>query len=139
MIRINLAPETKRRGVGFTLPTLPAFNLGWLFLIVYIVAVVGIGVYWWTLSSEESRLDAEVDKANRELAQLKITIGQGNQVKEQTAELRKRLAVFEELTRGQARSVALADAFVSVIPKEDRKSTRLNSSHSDRPRMPSSA
>ena len=118
MIRINLAPETKRRGVGFTLPTLPAFNLGWLFLIVYIVAVVGIGVYWWTLSSEESRLNAEVDKANRELTELKIAIGQGSQVRDQTLELRKRLAVFEELTRGQAHSVALVDAFASMIPKD---------------------
>lgn len=118
MIRINLAPETKRRGIGFRLPALPAFNLGWLFLIVYVVAGVAIGVYWWTLSSEESQLTVEVAKTNAEVAQLKVTIGQGSQVKEQTAELRKRLVVFEELTRGQAHSVALVDAFADMIPKD---------------------
>ncbi len=118
MIRINLAPEAKRRGVGFGLPALPAFNLGWLFLIVYLVAAGAIGVYWWTLSSEAVQLAADIDKATQELDQLKVTIGQGNQVKEQTLELRKRLAVFEELTRGQAHAVALADAFASTLPND---------------------
>lgn len=119
MIRINLAPETKRRrGVGFKLPTLPAFNLGWLFGILYVVAVVGIGVYWWSLSAEESDLAAKVDRANKELAQLKVTIGLGSQVKDQAAELRKRLAVLEELTKGQARPILLVDTFANMIPKD---------------------
>lgn len=116
MIRINLAPETKRRrGIGFSL-TLPAFNLGWLFGILYVVAVAGIGVYWWALSSEESDLTGKVARANAELAQLKTTIGQGSQVKDQAAELRKRLVVLEELTRAQARPIVLVDTFASMVP-----------------------
>jgi len=118
MIRINLAPETKRRGIGFKLPTLPAFNLGWLFLIVYLAAVAGIGTYWWALSSEEADLTAKVDGATKELAQLKAAIGQGSQVKDQAAELRKRLAVLEELTKGQTRPILLVDAFASLVPKD---------------------
>ncbi len=118
MIRINLAPDAKRRRVGFRLPTLPSFNLGWLFLILYLVTVVGIGAYWWFLSSEASDLTAKVDSGNKELAQLKVTIGQGSQVKEQAAELRKRLAVLEELTKGQTRPILLVDAFASMIPKD---------------------
>ena len=118
MIRINLAPESRSRGPGVKLPSLPAFNLGWLFLIVYIVALGGIGYYWWTLSSEESMLTVEIDKKNQELAQLKATIGQGNRIKEQTAELRKRLAVLEELTKGQAQPIALVDVFVDMVPKD---------------------
>ncbi|MEK7714521.1 MAG: hypothetical protein AAB387_03610, partial [candidate division NC10 bacterium] len=119
MIRINLAPETlRRRGVGgFKLPTLPAFNLGWLFGILYVVAVLGIGVYWWSLSSEESDLTAKVDRANKELAQLKVAIGQGSQVKDQAAELRKRLVVLEELTKSQAKPIVLVDIFVNMVPK----------------------
>jgi Tfp pilus assembly protein PilN len=117
MIRINLAPEPKRRrGLGFKLPTLPSFNLGWLFLIVYLVAVVGIGAYWWSLSSEEADLTGKVERATKELAQLKVTIGQGSQVRDQAAELRKRLVVLEELTKGQTRPILLVDAFASMIP-----------------------
>jgi Tfp pilus assembly protein PilN len=118
MIRINLAPETKRKGVGFRLPTLPSFNLGWLFLIVYIVVVVAIGGYWWTLSGEESSLGADIARKNSELSQLKATIGQGSQVRAQTAELRRRLAVLEDLTKGQARPILLVDAFASMVPND---------------------
>ncbi len=119
MIRINLAPEIKRRrGVAFRLPTLPAFNLGWLFGILYVVAVVGIGVYWWSLSSEESDLAAKVDRANKELAQLKVAISQGSQVKDQAAELRKRLVVLEELTKGQTKPIVLVDVFASMVPND---------------------
>ncbi len=119
MIRINLAPETKRRrGGAFKLPTLPAFNLGWLFGILYVVAVVGIGVYWWSLSSEESDLTAKVDRANKELAQLKVAISQGSQVKDQAAELRKRLVVLEELTKGQTKPIVLVDVFASMVPND---------------------
>ena len=119
MIRINLAPEVKRRrGVGFRLPTLPAFNLGWLFLIIYVVAVVGIGVYWWSLSSDESRLVAEVARDTTELNQLRATISQGNQIKDQAAELRKRFVVLEELVKGQTKPIVLVDTFADMIPKD---------------------
>jgi len=118
MIRINLAPDAKRRRVGFTLPALPAFNLGWLFLIIYVVAAGGLGAWWWTLSGEESTLTQEIDKKNKELTQLKETLGQGANVKAQVEELRKRLAVLEELTKGQARPIVLVDAFANMIPKD---------------------
>lgn len=118
MIRINLAPDAKRRRVGFTLPALPAFNLGWLFLIIYVVAAGGLVAWWWTLSGEESTLTQEIDKKNKELAQLKETLGQGANVKAQVEDLRKRLAVLEELTKGQARPIVLVDAFLNMIPKD---------------------
>lgn len=119
MIRINLAPETKRRrGLALTLPTLPAFNLGWLFGILYVIAVVGIGVYWWSLSGEESDLTVKVNRANQEMAQLKGAIGLGSKAKDQAAELRKRLVVLEELTKSQAKPIVLVDVFANMVPKD---------------------
>jgi len=119
MIRINLAPEVKRRRrVGLGAPKLPSFNLGWLFLLVYVVAAVGVGAYWWSLSAEESDLLARVDSASKELAQLQATIGEGNRMKEQAAALRKRLAVLEDLTKGQARAILLVDTFAGMIPND---------------------
>ena len=56
MIRINLAPEAKRRrGFGFPgLPAfkLPSFNLGVLFGLIYVIAIVGVTAYWLLLANE---------------------------------------------------------------------------------------
>jgi Tfp pilus assembly protein PilN len=120
MIRINLAPERGRRrrvGLGFSI-SLPAFNLGWLFGIVYLAAVLGIGGYWWTLKLTESRLRSDIDLARKEIQVLTAKIGQENKMKEMAAELRKRIAVIETLTKNQARSILLMDTFVNAVPSD---------------------
>lgn len=128
MIRINLAPtQARRRGIRLALPS---FNLGMVFGLVYLVFALGVGGYWWSLSADESRLAAEVDRASKELATLKTTIGQGAKIKDQAADLRKRVNVIEELTKNQTRPIFLLDAFANVVPRdlwitglEDRGST----------------
>jgi Tfp pilus assembly protein PilN len=121
MIRINLAPEgTRRRRVGVGLPTfaLPSFNLGTVFAVVYVLLVVGIAAYWWTLGSQQARLTAEIAAGQTELEQLKVTIAKVNAVKAQATDLRRRLAVLEELMKAQGRLIALVDTFVGMIPKD---------------------
>ena len=46
---------------------------------------------------------------------------------------------FTEMTEIQAKTIPLLLEGKDVIGKSDRKSTRLNSSHTDSSRMPSSA
>jgi Tfp pilus assembly protein PilN len=121
MIRINLAPERarRRRSVGLGLSfSLPAFNLAWLFGIVYLAAVLGIGGYWWTLKLTESRLRTEIAAAKREIEVLKVQIGQENKTKEMATELRKRVAIIEQLTKNQARPIQLVDTFASAVPPD---------------------
>jgi Tfp pilus assembly protein PilN len=117
MIKINLAPERRRGGVGLQFQ-LPAFNLGVLFALAYIVAVAGIGAVWWWRSSTEASLTAAVQQDRNELAQLKAQIGQGARVKEQLAALRARITAIEELTKNQGRSIAILDAFVDTVPSD---------------------
>lgn len=120
MIRINLAPERGRRrrvGLGFSI-SLPAFNLGLLFGIVYLAAVLGIGGYWWTLKLTESRLRSDMDLARKEIQVLTAKIGQENKMKEMAAELRKRIAVIETLTKNQARTIQLVDTFANAVPPD---------------------
>jgi hypothetical protein len=76
MIRINLAPErARRRGAGFKLG-LPSFNLGWLFGVVYLALLLGVGGYWWVLIRTQATLTADIDRAQKDLALLKVQIGQ---------------------------------------------------------------
>jgi len=116
MIRINLAPTQARRR-GFRL-ALPSFNLGMIFGLVYLVAVLAVGWTWWSLSADESRLTADVERASKELATLKKTIGEGGKVKDQAADLRKRVQVIEQLTKNQTRPIRLLDAFVDMVPRD---------------------
>jgi hypothetical protein len=91
MIRINLAPERgRRRGAGFKgiKIGLPAFNLGWLFGVVYLALLLGIGVYWWVLTAMQASLTADIDRAQKDLALLKTQIGQESKVRDLATELR---------------------------------------------------
>jgi Tfp pilus assembly protein PilN len=118
MIRINLAPfEARRRGPAMSL-SLPSFNLGIAFGLLYALAIAALGLYWYGLVSEESALNTEVDRLNRELASLNTTLGQGAGVKAQLAEVKRRVAILEDLTKGQGRSIVLLDAFIDTVPRD---------------------
>jgi Tfp pilus assembly protein PilN len=131
MIRINLAPPEARRHRPSLSLSVPSFNLGILFAIVYVVAVGGLGFYWYGLAAEETRLTSDVDRLTRELASLQTTLGQGAGVKNQLAEVKRRVAVLEELTKGQGKSIALLDVFVDTVPRDlwitsfERKESQL--------------
>lgn len=121
MIKINLAPERgRRRKVAFSgvKLSLPAFNLGMLFGVVYLALLLGIGGYWWYLTSTKANLTAEIDRANQDLAMLKTQIGQETKVRDLANELRKRVDVIEAITKAPGQKIQLVDAFASVIPND---------------------
>jgi type IV pilus assembly protein PilN len=118
MIRINLAPvEARRRAPSMSL-SVPSFNLGVLFAVLFAVAIAALGFYWYGLLSEESTLTADVDRLNRELASLNTTLGEGAGVKTQLAEVKRRVTILEDLTKGQGRSIALLDTFIDTVPRD---------------------
>jgi len=118
VIRINLAPPRKRRSGASLSFKMPELNLGLIFLVVYVLALVGVGAYWWSLSSEEARLTGEIDRATREIAQLKPITDQATKVKEQVADLGKRVKTIEQITKNQSRPIRILDAFASVVPND---------------------
>jgi Tfp pilus assembly protein PilN len=118
MIRINLAPiEARRRRPSMSL-SMPSFNLGILFGIIYVLAIAGIGFYWYGLLSQESALTADIDRLNSELASLKTTIGANAGVKTQVDDVKRRVTILEEITKGQGRSIVLLDSFIDTVPRD---------------------
>jgi type IV pilus assembly protein PilN len=97
---------------------MPELNLGVIFLVVYVLALAGIGIYWWNLSSEEARLTTAIDRATKEIAQLKPITDQAAKVRGQVADLQKRVKTIDELTKNQSRPIRVFDAFVSVVPND---------------------
>jgi len=118
VIRINLAPDGgRRRGPSLSF-SLPSFNLGLAFLIVYLAAVGGLGFYWVHLTREESRLSAEIAEARAENERLKAANGRAGNVKEQLAEMQKRVVAVQTLVKNQGRPILLLDAFADTIPQD---------------------
>lgn len=119
MITINLAPDRPhlRAGTGGG-SRMPTIDLGVVFGVVYLVAVAGIGGYWMTLASEESRLRTEIVQATATLDGLKARIGRESKFKDMLPELQKRLDAITTLTKNQSRPVLLADAFADTLPQD---------------------
>jgi Tfp pilus assembly protein PilN len=114
MIKINLAPPVeRRRGI-----TLPSFNLGWLFGILWVIALVVVAAWWWSLDSEVSRLDRDIARNEVELKRLQMVIAEGQRIKVQKDELERRVNVLEGIARLQARPVHLLDTLPGVLSKD---------------------
>lgn len=115
MIKINLAPPRERKGISIPMPS---FNLGVLFGILAIVAVLVIGVYWRALQGQREQLQRDIAIATKQLETLKAAIAEGNKYKAQRDDFERRLAAIEEITRHQPRPIYLLDAVADVVPRD---------------------
>jgi type IV pilus assembly protein PilN len=118
VIRINLAPPRERRGLRELRLQMPSLNLGVVFLVVYVAAASGITIYWAQLYREETRLTAGIDKAKQELAMLTPITAQAAKVKDQLADLQKRVKTIDEITKDQSKPIRILDAFATVVPND---------------------
>lgn len=118
MIRINLAPPLHRRSIREFRFQMPALNLGILFLVLYVGALSAVMIYWAHLYREEQHLTAEIAKASQELAVLKPITAQAARVKDQLADLQKRVKTIDELTKDQSKPTRILDAFAGVVPND---------------------
>ena len=118
MIRINLAPPQQRQSVGSFKLSMPSVNLGVVFLVLYVVALGGIGIYWAALYREETRLTQEIDTAKQELVRLAPITAQITKVKDQLADLQKRVKTIEDLTKDQSKPIRIFDAVATIVPND---------------------
>ncbi len=114
MIRVNLAPPRPRRSAF----VLPAVGLGALFGGIFLVAILAVGGYWLVLWREDARLTADIAQMSQELGTLRRTIGQNAGLREKVADLQRRVATIQQLTRNQSYPIRLLDAFVTMAPPD---------------------
>jgi type IV pilus assembly protein PilN len=115
MIRINLAPPSAKKGMGLSIP---AFNLGMLFGGLALALVLLLGGWWWSLSSEIKRLNAEIAENKAQSEKLKLVIAEGQRFRRDKELLERRVNAIDLVARNQTRPVYLLDAVLDTLPKD---------------------
>ncbi|MDE3156149.1 MAG: PilN domain-containing protein [Acidobacteriota bacterium] len=117
MIRINLLAvererTRKRTGGGFD----ASARITLVCLLILLATVAGIGFWAWSLNEASSDLDRQIAGAQTEARRLHSVIQQVQQFEKQRGELQQRVALIEELRKGQTNAVHLLDEVSRSLP-----------------------
>lgn len=116
MIRINLL-ETERRGVKAAPPGLQAGQkmvvIGSLILVL---TVALLGWRYWALSQQQAQAKRDIDAASREEARLQEILKQVTEFENRRKLLEARIALIDELRKGQAAPVVMVDQISRALP-----------------------
>jgi type IV pilus assembly protein PilN len=115
MIKINLAPPLEKKGGQLGLSGL---NLGLVFGGLFVVLLVGLGMWWSALAGDVGRLTREIDDNQRELDRLKTVIAEHQRYRRDKEDLERRVNAIETVAQNQTRPVYLMDTVASVVPAE---------------------
>ena len=115
MIKINLAPAPTKRKLALSMPE---FNLGMLFGILFVVLLGALGAWWWTLDQEVKRTERDIADNRKEVDRLKLLIAEGQRFKREKEDLERRVNAIETVARKQTRPVYLMDTFVDTLSKD---------------------
>ena len=116
MIRINLLateraiPKARRALIP------PAQRLTVAAALLVLATGGGIGWWYWTLSAESARLDAEIARAETETQQLRSVLSQVQKSETRKAQLQQRVTLIEQLRKGQTAPVHLLDELSRSVP-----------------------
>jgi type IV pilus assembly protein PilN len=116
MIRINLIAGEKRTaktpGRGFNL----AQRVTAAGSLIVVLTLLLIGWRFWVLNQYETQLAADIDNAKREEARLGEVLKQVAEFEQQREQLQKRVALIDELRKGQNAPVHMVDQISRSLP-----------------------
>jgi type IV pilus assembly protein PilN len=116
MIRINLL-ASERRGAKAAAPGLQAGQkmmvIGSLILVL---TAVGIGWRYWALGQQQAEVVREIDAARREEARLQEILKQVQEFEARRSMLEARVALIDELRKGQNAPVHMVDQISRALP-----------------------
>jgi len=110
MIRINLVrgKRKKRREL----------SVGSAWIALPVVVLAGTIYFHTTVSGKISRLDADIGKANADIARLQKEIGEVEKFKARKAELQKKVDIISNLQKGRTGPVRHFEALAAAIPEK---------------------
>lgn len=84
--------------------------------LVLILAMAGVGFWYWSLSNQTARLDMAIASARQETVRLKAVLEEVKRAEERRADLQERVGIIEDLRRGQNVPVQLLDHVSRSVP-----------------------
>lgn len=114
MIRINLL-AVERKPVAAKFDIAQKLTLGCSLLLVGTAAL--LGWRYWTLQQDSARLDADIVTAQAETQRLQSVLQQVAEFEKQRVQLQQRVALIEELRKGQSGPVHLLDEVSRAMPE----------------------
>jgi type IV pilus assembly protein PilN len=116
MIRINLL-GVERQSARKATPFLDAGQRGMLACSLILgLSVLGISAWYWQLSTEAARLDAETAAAQAETLRLKAVLAEVARAEDSRAQLKQRVQIIEDLRTGQSVPVQMLDHVSRSLP-----------------------
>jgi type IV pilus assembly protein PilN len=118
MIRINLLAVERDRAKRRPLSGIQATQQKITLACSLILVLTGLGVGWWywSLGKQSRRVEEAIADGQREAARLQTLILQVKQFETRKAQLEERVALIEDLRKGQAGPVHLLDEISRSLP-----------------------
>lgn len=116
MIRINLL-ATERRAAKVVAPGFQAGQkMAVIGSLVLVLTVVGVGWRYWALGQEKAQVAREIQAAQREEARLQEILRQVEEFQNRRKTLEARVALIDELRKGQTAPVHMVDQISKALP-----------------------
>jgi type IV pilus assembly protein PilN len=115
MIRINLLGVERQKT-----KKAPVFDVGQQLTVVcsliLVATLVGVGWWYWSLSTASAQVNNEIAAADQEAARLRSLLAEVQDFEAQRAQLQQRVRLIEQLRSGQSVPVQLLDHVSRSLP-----------------------
>ncbi|HXH07578.1 MAG TPA: PilN domain-containing protein [Vicinamibacterales bacterium] len=116
MIRVNLLAVERERTRRRAIALQPQQKVALGCSLILVLTALGVGWRYWTVSQRLARADEEIQAAEQETRRLRSVLSQMQEFEMRRAQLQQRVALIEELRKGQTGPVRMLDAISRSLP-----------------------
>lgn len=117
MIRVNLLATERRAGKAASAGFQAGQKMMLIGSVVLVMTVAGVGWRYWAIGQEKAQVAREIDAANREEARLQEILKQVQEFENRRKLLETRVALIDELRKGQSAPVHMVDQISKALPE----------------------
>jgi type IV pilus assembly protein PilN len=117
MIRVNLLATERRAGKAASAGFQAGQKMMLIGSVVLVMTVAGVGWRYWAIGQEKAQVAREIDAAIREEARLQEILKQVQEFENRRKLLETRVALIDELRKGQSAPVHMVDQISKALPE----------------------